>query len=31
MFSNRNGYTYNDYIILPGHINFAAGDVSLQV
>mmetsp|Transcript_49317 Transcript_49317/g.128669 ORF Transcript_49317/g.128669 Transcript_49317/m.128669 type:complete len:524 (-) Transcript_49317:514-2085(-) len=29
LFSNRNGYTYNDYIILPGHINFDAKDVSL--
>ena len=24
------GYTYSDYIILPGHINFAAGDVNLR-
>lgn len=30
LFSNRNGYTYNDYIILPGHINFGAGDVNLK-
>lgn len=29
LFSNRNGYTYNDYIILPGHISFGAADVSL--
>ena len=21
LFSNRNGYTYQDYIILPGHID----------
>ena len=24
------GYTYSDYIILPGMINFAAGDVNLR-
>ena len=24
------GYTYSDYIILPGHINFAAHDVNLR-
>jgi len=30
LFSHREGYTYADYIILPGHINFAAEDVSLQ-
>jgi IMP dehydrogenase len=29
LFSNRNGYTYSDYIILPGHIDFAAHDVKL--
>jgi IMP dehydrogenase len=29
LFSNRNGYTYNDYIILPGHIDFGASDVTL--
>jgi len=33
MFSNCNGYTYQDYIILPGHINFGADavDTSTQV
>jgi len=33
MFSNANGYTYQDYIILPGHINFGAEavDTSTQV
>ena len=30
LFSNRDGYTYSDYIILPGHINFGADDVSLK-
>lgn len=30
LFSNRNGYTYADYIILPGHINFGAHDVNLR-
>ena len=30
MFSNRNGYTYSDYIILPGSISFDAADVKLQ-
>ena len=30
LFSNRNGYTYNDYIILPGHISFGAEDVDLS-
>ena len=30
LFSNRNGYTYQDYIILPGHINFDAKDVNLR-
>ena len=30
LFSNRNGYTYNDYIILPGFIDFAASDVDLS-
>ena len=30
LFSNRNGYTYNDYIILPGHITFDAHDVGLR-
>ena len=30
LFSNRNGYTYNDYIILPGHITFDAQDVTLD-
>jgi hypothetical protein len=29
LFSNRDGYTYNDYIILPGHISFDAKDVVL--
>ena len=29
-FSNRNGYTYNDYIILPGHIGFDANSVDLS-
>lgn len=29
LFGNRDGYTYNDYIILPGHIDFDAKDVSL--
>eukprot|EP00908_Phaeocystis_cordata_P011669 Transcript_22611.p1 GENE.Transcript_22611~~Transcript_22611.p1 ORF type:complete len:509 (-),score=267.47 Transcript_22611:218-1744(-) len=33
LFSNANGYTYQDYIILPGHINFGADsvDTSTQV
>jgi len=30
LFSNRNGYTYSDYIILPGSISFDACDVSVQ-
>jgi len=30
LFSNRNGYTYQDYIILPGHIGFGAHDVTLK-
>lgn len=30
LFSNRNGYTYSDYIILPGSIGFGAADVKLQ-
>jgi len=30
LFSNRDGYTYSDYIILPGHISFGADDVSLN-
>jgi len=30
LFSHRNGYTYSDYIILPGHINFDAVDVDLK-
>ena len=30
LFSNRNGYTYQDYIILPGHIDFGAHDVNLR-
>jgi hypothetical protein len=29
LFSNREGYTYSDYILLPGHINFDAKDVVL--
>jgi len=29
MFSNRNGYTYSDYIILPGSISFGAAEVEL--
>ena len=29
MFSNPNGYTYSDYIILPGSISFDASDVKL--
>ena len=29
MFGGK-GYTYSDYIILPGHINFAAHDVNLR-
>ena len=30
LFSDRLGYTYSDYIILPGHITFNAGDVNLR-
>lgn len=31
MDSRKNGgLTYNDFLILPGHINFPASDVSLQ-
>ena len=30
LFSNRSGYTYQDYIVLPGHIDFGAGDVNLR-
>lgn len=29
MFSQKTGYTYEDIIILPGHISFAAEDVDL--
>lgn len=31
MDSRKNGgLTYNDFLVLPGHINFPASDVSLQ-
>ena len=31
MDSRRNGgLTYNDFLMLPGHIDFSAGEVSLQ-
>eukprot|EP00312_Isochrysidales_sp_CCMP1244_P006307 CAMPEP_0196689596 /NCGR_PEP_ID=MMETSP1090-20130531/18540_1 /TAXON_ID=37098 /ORGANISM="Isochrysis sp, Strain CCMP1244" /LENGTH=509 /DNA_ID=CAMNT_0042028609 /DNA_START=51 /DNA_END=1580 /DNA_ORIENTATION=+ len=30
LFSGRDGYTYSDYIILPGHITFDAQDVTLD-
>ncbi len=30
IFSNRDGYTYSDLIILPGHIDFDAKDVELR-
>jgi len=30
LFSNREGYTYADYIILPGMIDFGAQDVNLR-
>lgn len=29
LFNNGDGYTYNDFIILPGFINFSAEDVDL--
>lgn len=29
MFSHRNGYTFSDYIILPGSIDFDAAEVTL--
>lgn len=28
--TKNGGLTYNDFLILPGHINFAASDVSLE-
>jgi len=30
LFSNANGYTYQDFIILPGHINFGAAEVKTK-
>ena len=30
LFTQGTGYTYDDFILLPGHINFAAEDVSLE-
>lgn len=30
LFSDGAGYTYDDFILLPGHINFSADDVSLE-
>ena len=30
LFGGESGYTYADYIILPGHIDFAAHDVNLR-
>ena len=30
LFAKGTGYTYDDYILLPGHINFAADDVELH-
>ncbi|CAF5132752.1 unnamed protein product, partial [Rotaria magnacalcarata] len=30
LFENNDGITYNDFIILPGFINFSSDNVSLQ-
>lgn len=30
LFQNKDGLTYNDFIILPGYIDFSPGDVTLQ-
>lgn len=30
LFANKDGLTYNDFIILPGYIDFAAEDVDLS-
>lgn len=30
LFSQGTGYTYDDFILLPGHIDFSADDVSLE-
>ena len=30
LFQNSDGLTYNDFIILPGYIDFASDNVSLQ-
>ncbi len=30
LFDQGTGYTYDDFILLPGHINFAADEVSLE-
>jgi len=29
LFSNKDGLTYNDFIILPGYIDFVPGEVQL--
>ena len=29
--SKNGGLTYNDFLMLPGHINFEASQVSLQI
>ncbi len=30
LFRNQNGLTYNDFIILPGYIDFTSDNVSLK-